>query len=84
MQSTQINFRIPSELKKDASRKAAKIGYNLNGIVKLFLYKFVEDDNLVEIRKEIQMEKLFDLGVKKAFSSKASIKKTKRIAELLN
>jgi antitoxin component of RelBE/YafQ-DinJ toxin-antitoxin module len=78
-----MNFRIPAELKKNASRKAEKIGYNLNGIVKLFLYKFVQDDDLVEIKKEIQMEKIFDRGIKAAFSTSRSRKKTRRIARLL-
>lgn len=83
MQSTQMNFRIPVELKRNAMRKAEKIGYNLNGIVTLFLYKFVQDDDLVEIKKEIQMEKIFDRGLKAAFSTSRSKKKTQRIGKLL-
>ena len=83
MPSTQINFRIPLELKKDASIKAQKMGYNLNGIVKIFLYKFVNEDDLVAIRSEVRLEKIFDRGIGKAYTGAKSGKKARVIGKLL-
>ena len=83
MPSTQINFRIPAELKKDASKKAQKMGYNLNGIVKIFLYKFVNEDDLVAIRSDVRLEKIFDRGIAKAFTGAASRKKAALTEKLL-
>jgi hypothetical protein len=51
--------------------------------VKLFLYKFVEDKDLVQIKKEILLEKIFDRGIKKAFSSEDSKEKAQYIADKL-
>jgi len=40
--TTQINFRIPVDLKIQAQEKAESYGTNLNFLVKLFLTKFVK------------------------------------------
>jgi antitoxin component of RelBE/YafQ-DinJ toxin-antitoxin module len=40
--TTQINFRIPVDLKTQAQEKAESYGTNLNFLVKLFLTKFVK------------------------------------------
>jgi len=40
--TTQINFRIPVDLKTKAQEKAESYGTNLNFLVKLFLTKFVK------------------------------------------
>ena len=42
MNTTQINFRIPLELKQMAQLKAEEYGTNLNFLMKLFLTKFVQ------------------------------------------
>jgi len=83
MASTQINFRIPVDLKNDAMKKAQEMGYNLNGIVKIFLYKFVNEDDLVAIRSDVRLEKIFDRGISTAFTGNKSRQKTKEIGKLL-
>lgn len=85
--TAQLNLRIPTKLKKTAQLKAENYGTNLNFLVKLFLKKFVEDNNIVEIKQNIKMEKIFDKWVATYFCSpewKASIKRiNKKISELL-
>lgn len=83
MSSTQINFRIPADLKNNAMKKAQEMGYNLNGIVKIFLYKFVDEDDIVTIRSDIRLEKIFDRGLSTAFTGKKSRRRTKEIGKLL-
>ncbi len=83
MISTQINFRIPADLKRVAMAKADRMGSNLNSIINLFLQKFVTDDDLVEIKKEIRMDKIFDRGVRSAYSDPKFNKKLKRLVDLI-
>jgi putative transposase len=47
------------------------------------LYKFVDEDNLVTIRSDIQLEKIFDRGVGMAYADANSRKKAKLIGKLL-
>ena len=58
--TTQLNLRIPVKLKKKAQNKAQNFWTNLNFLVKLFLIKFIQDDDLIEIKQNIKMEKIFD------------------------
>lgn len=41
--------------------------------------KFIKEENIVEIRKDINLEKIFDQGVIEYFTSKEWIEKTKSI-----
>lgn len=79
--TTQLNLRIPTEVKETAQNKAKKMWTNLNFLVKLFLSKFISENDIVEIKQSIKMEKLFDKGLTEYFSSKESIKKTQQINE---
>ncbi len=60
MATTQLNLRLPVDIKTKAQNKAESFWTNLNFLVKLFLIKFVQDDNLVEIKQNIKMDKIFD------------------------
>ena len=60
MSTTQLNIRIPIDIKNKAQDKAEKIGTNLNFLIKLFLSKFITDTNTVQIVQNIDMEKVFD------------------------
>ena len=60
MTTAQLNIRIPAEIKTQAQDKAIQYGTNLNFLIKIFLSKFIADDNLVIIKQDINMEKIFD------------------------
>lgn len=81
--TTQINFRIPVDLKTKAQEKAERCGTNLNFLVKLFLTKFVKWEDVVHIRQDIDMEKVFDQWIVDYLSSKQWKTRTKRINKML-
>jgi len=84
MASTQINFRIPNNLKKDAQKKAQTMGLNLSDIMKIFLEKFVEENVLkIRIEKDIKWDKVFDQDVKDYYLSKEGKKKIANINKLI-
>lgn len=83
MNTTQINFRIPLELKQLAQLKAEKYGTNLNFLIKLFLTKFIQWDNIVTFTQEIDMEKIFDEGVISYLSSNQGKQQIKKINTML-
>ncbi len=83
MNTTQINFRIPENLKADATKKAKEMGINLNSLVKLFLFKLVKEKDFIVIKKDINFEKMFNRGIEKAFLSDKAKKKTSLIAKKL-
>lgn len=81
--TTQINFRIPVDLKAQAQEKAERCGTNLNFLVKLFLTKFVKWEDVVHITQDVDMEKVFDKWIVDYLSSKQWKTRTKRINKLL-
>lgn len=81
--TTQINFRIPVDLKTKAQEKAESCGTNLNFLVKLFLTKFVKWDDIVHITQDVDMEKVFDQWIVDYLSSKWWKAKTKKINKML-
>ena len=81
--TTQINFRIPVELKAQAQEKAESYGTNLNFLIKLFLTKFVKWDNVVQISQDVDMEKIFDDWIVDYLSSKEWKTRTRRINRML-
>ena len=83
MNTTQINFRIPLELKQLAQLKAEKYGTNLNFLMRLFLTKFIQWDNIVTFTQEIDMEKIFDEGVISYLSSNQGKQQIKKINTML-
>lgn len=83
MNTTQINFRIPLELKQLAQLKAEEYGTNLNFLMKLFLTKFVQWENIVTFTQEIDMEKIFDEGVISYLSSSQWKKQIKKINSMV-
>ncbi len=84
MQSTQINFRIPAQLKQQAKKKAENLNMSLSGVVKIFLEKFVHEDVLkVQMQHDVEWEKIFDQGARSHFMSKKGKKNTRIINELL-
>ncbi len=70
MTTTQLNIRLPIDIKTKAQDKAEKIGTNLNFLIKLFLSKFITDDAVVHIAQDIHIEKVFDQGMIQHFTSK--------------
>ncbi len=81
--TVQVNFRIPSDLKERAWKKAEQIGTDPSSILKLFLMQFVEKDDIVRIEQTIDMDKVFDEGIKSYFMSKKGQEKTKKIGLML-
>jgi len=84
MQSTQVNFRIPNQLKIKAQQKADCLGLNLSEVMKLFLEKFTNENVLkVQIKHDVAWEKVFDQGVLEYFMSKKGKETTQAINKLL-
>ena len=81
--TTQINFRIPVDLKIQAQEKAESYGTNLNFLVKLFLTKFVKWEDIVKITQDVDMEKVFDKWIVDYLSSKKWRTRTKKINKML-
>ncbi len=65
----QLNLRVPVDLKVEAQKKAEKLWTNINFLVKMFLSKFVKEENLVIMQQDIKMEKIFDKWFKEYFMS---------------
>lgn len=63
--TSQLNIRIPLTLKRAAQKTAETKGIKLNTILNHFLHKFVETPDVVTIKHDFAMEKIFDEGVKK-------------------
>lgn len=84
MATTQVNFRIPVELKEKVQKKAAKMQLNLSEVIVIFLEKFATDNVLkVEVKKNVDWDKIFDAGTKQCLMSKKSLKKINEINNLL-
>lgn len=81
--TTQINFRIPIDLKTQAQEKAERCGTNLNFLVKLFLTKFVKWDDIVKITQDVDMERVFDQWIVDYLSSKQWRSTTNKINKML-
>lgn len=81
--TTQLNLRVPTDIKTKAQDKAEKIWTNLNFLIKIFLSKFVVEDDLVIIKQDIHMDKVFDKWTKQYLSSWAAKKRTKKINSYL-
>ncbi len=69
MKTVQINFRIEPEIKRRATERAASLGINLNEAVRMFLSALAFRDGTVRIVREIDMEAVFDEGVRRYFES---------------
>lgn len=82
-ETTQINFRIPVDLKTQAQEKAETYWTNLNFLVKLFLTKFVKWDDIVKVTQDVDIEKVFDQWIVNYLSSKEWQSRTKRINKML-
>jgi antitoxin component of RelBE/YafQ-DinJ toxin-antitoxin module len=81
--TTQLNIRIPIQLKHSAQKTAEKKGVKLNTILNYFLTKFVENPDVVQIQHDIAMERIFDQGVVDYTTSPKGKKKLKRLNDLL-
>ncbi len=79
----QINFRLPSELKNKASHKAWLIWTNLNNLIKIFLQKFVTENDIIEMKQDVNFEKIFDKWTIEYFESQKWINRTKNINLML-
>lgn len=84
MLSTQVNFRIPFQLKQQAQSKAEAVGMNLSEIMKLFLEKFTNEDVFrVAVKHDIKWEEIFDQGVVSHIMSTKGKQMTQKINSLL-
>ena len=81
--TTQLNLRIPINLKIKAQEKAEKIWTNLNFLVKMFLSKFTISDSAVTIKQDIHIEKIFDQWMIEYFMSPEGKRRTKKINNML-
>jgi hypothetical protein len=82
--TTQLNIRLSSKLKAMAQKKAIEHWTNLNFLIKLFLYKFINNVKVVEIKQDIDLEKIFDEWFVNYYMSdkwKNKIKKVNRLLE---
>ncbi len=70
--TTQINLRIPYTLRNQARAKAKDMWTNLNFLIKLFLLKFVSEENIIDIQTKIDWDKIFNQGMTEYFSSEES------------
>ncbi|PJA49032.1 MAG: hypothetical protein CO170_00735 [candidate division SR1 bacterium CG_4_9_14_3_um_filter_40_9] len=77
--TAQLNIRIPVSIKSKAQDKAEKIGTNLNFLIKMFLSKFIMQNDIVTFQQDIHTDKIFDQGTKEYFMSKESKKTTQQI-----
>jgi len=77
--TAQINLRIPVSIKLKAQEKAEKIGTNVNFLVKMFLSKFIANDDAVTISQDVHMEKIFDQWMIDYFMSPEGKRRTKSI-----
>jgi len=84
MQSTQVNFRIPNQLRIKAQKKADCLGLNLSEVMRLFLEKFTNENVLkVQVKQDVAWEKVFDQGVIEYFMSKKGKETAQAIDKLL-
>jgi antitoxin component of RelBE/YafQ-DinJ toxin-antitoxin module len=81
--TTQLNIRIPMQLKLQAQKIADIKGVKLNTLLNYFLRKFVENPDVVQIQHDIEMEKIFDQGVIEYSMSSQGKKQFKEIDALL-
>ena len=81
--NVQVNFRIPARLKERAWKKAEQIGTDPSSLMRLFWTQFVEKDNVVHIQCTVDMDQIFDEGVKSYFMSKKGRGKTKKIGLMI-
>jgi len=77
--TAQLNLRIPVGIKLKAQEKAEKIWTNVNFLVKMFLSKFIMNDNIVTIQQDVHMENIFDQWMKEYFMSPEGKRRTKSI-----
>lgn len=77
--TTQLNLRLPIDIKIRAQKKAEKIWTNINFLVKMFLSKFIISDDAVTIQQDIHMENIFDQGMKEYFMGSEGKQTTQRI-----
>jgi len=84
MSTTQLNVRIPIDIKTKAQDKAEKIGTNLNFLIKLFLSKFITDDSVVHIAQNVQIDKVFDQAMIQHFTSTKGKKTAQNINRMLS
>ncbi len=77
--SAQLNIRIPISIKSRAQDKAEKMGTNLNFLIKMFLSKFIMQDDIVTFQQDIHTDKIFNQGLKEYFMSDESKQTTQKI-----
>lgn len=58
--TSQLNIRIPSQLKRAAQKAAEHKGVKLNTLLNMFLTTFVANPHVVTIKHDIAMEEIFD------------------------
>ncbi len=81
--TTQVNFRIPVDIKHKAQLKAERYWTNLNFLMKLFLTKFAKEDNVVEVFQDVNMENIFDEWFVSYFMSDEGKKNIKETNDVL-
>lgn len=80
----QLNFRVSPKTKKDAIKKADEMWVKLNTVLNIFLEKFINEKDIIKIKQDIDMEKVFDEWVISYFKSekwKSNIKETEEIID---
>jgi addiction module RelB/DinJ family antitoxin len=84
MNTTQINFRMPTQIKDEAQKKAEDMGMNLSKVLQLFLEKFVAENVVTyHVYQDVDLEKVFDQGVREYFLSEKGKQKIKEINQRL-
>ncbi len=82
--TSQLNIRIPMKLKLAAQKTAETKGIKLNTILNQFLYKFIENPDVVTIKHDFNMEEIFDQGVIQWLSTPKAKKTLRKINKLLD
>ena len=70
MNTTQINFRLPIDIKELAHQKAQAMGISLSDLVKHFLHQFVSSDKPVAmVQYSFDREHILDDGIRSYVST---------------
>jgi antitoxin component of RelBE/YafQ-DinJ toxin-antitoxin module len=81
--TAQLNIRTTPQLKLQAQRIATNKGIKLNALLNHFLRKFVENPDVVKIQQEIEMEEIFDEGIREYVNSPEGKRQLRKIDVLL-
>jgi hypothetical protein len=70
MNTTQINFRLPADIKELAHQKAQAMGISLSDLVKHFLHQFVTSDKTIAtVQYSFARESILDDGIRSYVST---------------